>query len=915
MKIRFQIVYLTRWGQNLMVCGSLPGLGDWNAANAAVMCPVDPEKGLWDFELELEQGTVPSFEYKYVISDSGSNTCSWEWGENRKLAVSEIGYDHLQINDSWRDYSDEGRVLSSSAFTAVLLRTERYVSGRELSSKSVRNKHLVRFRVPVVRVERGHRLCVLGNVKALGEWNDKCIVRMDNPEHPVWQADVVMDSGDLTLQYKYCIYDEKTQNIVCWEKGANRCLDLSSGMKKRTMIIQSDAKFRFETDQWKGAGVAIPVFSLRSRESFGVGEFLDLKKMVDWARSVGIKMIQILPVNDTVATHTWVDSYPYAAISVFALHPIYVNLKAIGALASETTCEIMEVQRRQLNDLNQVDYEAVMRLKSRYLKLIFDEVRGKFLKDAEFKKFFEQNRSWLVPYAAFSYLRDLYGTPDFSKWGRYERFTRKLLDEVADPEAPQYDDVAVHYFIQFHLHRQLLEAAEYARASGVILKGDIPIGIYRHSVDAWMSPHLFNMNSQAGAPPDDFSERGQNWRFPTYNWLEMAEDGYQWWIGRLQNMADYFDAFRLDHILGFFRIWEIPCKSVEGVMGSFNPVIAIDVDEFQKRGITFDYNRFCKPYIRKHMLDVIFGDMADQVEQTFLVEYHPGCFHFRPQFDTQRKVEEYLKLDVQASPEQRAYNEILKKGLFYLHGEVLFFDASFPHGNVFNPRHSLNKTWSYRELDEYLRRKLDELYNDYFYRRNENFWREQALTKLPAIKNAADMLICGEDLGMVPGCVPQVMSELGILGLEVQRMPKNPRNEFGFPVDYPYLSVATPSSHDTSTVRGWWEENPARSQRFFNKVLGQSGNAPSCCEPWIVQEIITQHLYSPSMWAVFPLQDLLGMDEKLRYPDAGAERINEPGIPQYYWRYRMHVYLEELMEKHGFNSSLLSQIKASGRCV
>ncbi|OGV70126.1 MAG: hypothetical protein A2283_14305 [Lentisphaerae bacterium RIFOXYA12_FULL_48_11] len=915
MKIRFQIVCFTRWGQSLKVCGSVPVLGSWDLAKAPVMYSKDSGKGLWDVDLDVDSGSIKSFEYKYVLFESGSNTCSWEWGANRKLTVSRAGFDMFQINDFWREYSPEDNALYSSAFTKVLLRPEMHVSRKVLPGGAGRNKRIVRFRVSSLRIEPGHRLCILGNVSALGEWNEKRIVRMENSEHPVWERDVDLESDDLSLQYKYCIYDEKMQKVVCWEHGENRLLDLASVSSSKTITIQTDSRFRFETSEWKGAGVAIPVFSLRSHESFGVGEFLDLKKMVDWAKSVGLKMIQILPVNDTVATHTWVDSYPYAAISVFALHPIYINLRAIGVLASKTTCEIMEVQRRQLNDLKQLDYETVMRLKSRYLKLIFDEVSAEFLLDPEFGKFFEKNRFWLVPYAAFSYLRDLYGTPDFNKWGRYKKFTSGLLDEVTNPDAPQYADIAVHYFIQYHLHRQLLEAAEYARTNGVILKGDIPIGIYRHSVDAWMSPNLFNVDSQAGAPPDDFSERGQNWRFPTYNWRAMAEDGFGWWVSRLRKIADYFDAFRLDHILGFFRIWEIPCESLEGVMGYFNPALAVHISEIEQRGINFDHNRFCRPYIRKHMLGAIFGDMADHVEHTYLEEYWPGCYRFRPQFDTQQKVDESLKPGVQATHEERAYNERLKNGLLSLHGEVLFFDAPFSNGNTFNPRHSLNKTWSYRELDSFARGKLDELYNDYFYKRNESYWRAQALAKLPAIKDATDMLICGEDLGMVPACVPQVMSELGILSLEVQRMPKKTRNEFGHPADYPYLSVATPSSHDTSTVRGWWEEDPVRSQRFYNTILGKSGDAPSSCEPWLVRAIITQHLYSPSMWAVFPLQDLLGMDEKLRCPAAAAERINEPAISQHYWRYRMHIFLEELIKEHGFNSSLSGQVKAAGRCL
>jgi 4-alpha-glucanotransferase len=166
---------------------------------------------------------------------------------------------------------------------------------------------------------------------------------------------------------------------------------------------------------------------------------------------------------------------------------------------------------------------------------------------------------------------------------------------------------------------------------------------------------------------------------------------------------------------------------------------------------------------------------------------------------------------------------------------------------------------------------------------------------------------------MVPACVPSVMNELGILSLEVQRMPKNPKITFGHPADYPYLSVATPSSHDTSTIRGWWEEDPGRSQRFFNENLGNYGQSPFECTTDIVRQIIVQHLYSPSMWAVFPIQDLLGMSGRLRYPLPQAERINNPANPNHYWRYRMHLNLEDMPGEQEFNKILKDLIRDSGR--
>jgi 4-alpha-glucanotransferase len=175
------------------------------------------------------------------------------------------------------------------------------------------------------------------------------------------------------------------------------------------------------------------------------------------------------------------------------------------------------------------------------------------------------------------------------------------------------------------------------------------------------------------------------------------------------------------------------------------------------------------------------------------------------------------------------------------------------------------------------------------------------------------MLICGEDLGMVPDCVPAVMKQLALLSLEIQRMPKALNLQFSRPQDAPYLSVATPSTHDMSTLRGWWLEDRKTTQTFFNQELRRIGPAPASCEPWISRDIIRQHLESPAMWSIFQLQDLLGMDGALRRPDVDAERINVPAIPNYYWRYRMHLTLEAMGQAKPFNQLVQTLVRQSGR--
>ncbi len=909
MVIEFQIEYKTWFGQQLMLVGSHPLLGSGSEEKATAMEYSPGDGGLWRFRLEASE-LVP-FHYRYFIRNNSDGSVVREWGGDRTYQPLEGDQEWVVLRDRWRPMSDPGYALCSSAFTKAVFRPEEVTAAPAPRLPGKKKSVVVRFRPLAPRVLPGQQLAVCGSSSLLGSWDAGKALKAGNSRFPEWSCEVAVPLGDFPLKYKYLILDPQNSKPL-WEEGDDRTITLPGASIPQVVEIR-DEKFSYPGAPWKGAGVAIPVFSLRREKGFGVGEFSDLQLLADWASSVGITMIQILPVNDTVATHTWHDSYPYAAISVFALHPLYINLLKIGKLHSAITQRIVDAQGEYLDSLGKIDYEAVMTLKSRFFKLIYDQQKEEFLADGGFLAFFSRNEHWLKPYAAFSYLRDLFNTPDFTRWDGFTALTPGLLRELTDPAAPHYDDIAIHYFIQYQAHCQLLEAAEYARSRGVVLKGDIPIGIYRNSVDAWLNPRLFHMECQAGAPPDDFSVTGQNWRFPTYNWEAMASDNFSWWQQRLRQMSSYFDAFRIDHILGFFRIWEIPATQVQGLMGYFNPSIPYSRGEILYKGIRFDENRFCKPYIRDHFLADLFGDLTAGVKATFLEEYAPGCYALRPSFDNQQKIEAFLTPSPDDDADRRSYLNRLKQGLFTLVAEVLFLEAPGSGGDAWFPRNSFHATHSYRELDPETRRLLDEIYIDYFYRRNEEFWRGKAMQKLPAIKSATEMLLCGEDLGMVPACVPDVMNDLGILSLEVQRMPKNPKLEFGHPAHYPYLSVATPSSHDTSTIRGWWEEDRERTRKFYTQYLGHQGEAPATCTPEMVREIVAQHLWSPAMWTVFPLQDLLGMDEELRHPDPGAERINQPGNPDHYWRYRFHTALEELAEKEEFNAMLRQMIAESGR--
>lgn len=907
MQLSFHLHFQTQWGQQIAVIGNLPELGHWDPARALPLHYFDG--GRWEVPLDLAENFSGTLEYKYIILHSGSDRVEWEAGDNRHYQLNGKRFTEVAFRDQWRSRYEEQQALYSSAFTQVLMRRE--PSESTLATPKTGSIHRLQLRAP--RIDAQHVMAVVGSHPALGAWDERQALVMDDSQFPLFRADLALKGPSQVIEYKYGVYDPEKKKFVTWETGPNRALTYEASRRRKQLTVHTEEAFRYPVGNWKGAGLAIPVFALRSEHSHGVGEFTDLRSMVDWGQQTGMKLIQVLPINDTVATHTWVDSYPYAAISVFALHPLFLNPDAIAELQDPETLLELQGEARRLNALEEIDYEAVMRLKSRWFKLLYDQEQERFHADEAYQAFFERNQDWLVDYAAFSMLRDRYGNVDFRTWPEYSDYDAQAIAELTDPQQPHYHDLAIHYFIQYHLHRQMLDAATYARENGVVLKGDIPIGIYRHSVDAWVAPHLYNMDAQAGAPPDDFAVAGQNWRFPTYNWEVMAEDGYAWWKRRMQKMAVYFDAYRIDHILGFFRIWEIPGDQIQGILGQFNPSLPLNGYELASRGVWHDKERLTQPYIRWHILQERFGEYAASVRDEFLDEPAPNHYAFKPHVDTQRKLEAYLNDKIYHHPESEWYFEAVRQGLYSLITEVIFLPNHQTDEEAYDPRVALHFTRSYQDLDDGMKGRLDAIYNEYFYHRHEDFWRGQGLTKLPPLKDATDMLVCGEDLGMVPDCVPPVMRQLGILSLEIQRMPKSNKIQFAHPGDAPYLSVVSPSTHDMPGIRGWWEQDPATTQEFYNHGLGHGGGAPYFCEPWIARDIIVQHLYSPAMWAILPWQDLMAMDGDLRRDNPQDEQINVPANPTHYWRYRMHLSLEQLMEQKHFNQTVQAMVKQAGR--
>ena len=894
MKIQFNIHYKTQWGQSLYLL-IYPISGDTEDVSTEGFIMRCNEKSEWNAEITTD--TVDSVSYQYAIINQ-DKSLQFEYGGIRKIDFPVLK-ESVIIYDNWRaSYGDSPFV--TAAFSDCFFKRS------PLETLSPDQKGNVVLRVNCPQMESDRHFAIVGNQDILGNWDVAHKVRLDESKYPVWS--IALDAKKITfpLEYKYLIVDTKTDEVLAWGGGPNRLLQNAD---KNSLTVVNDEHFIRTIPSWKGAGVAIPVFSLRSESGFGIGEFDDLKKMVDWGRKTGQRIIQTLPINDTILYHTNYDSYPYNAVSVYALHPIYLHMESLGKLKTKKQKDYFHAKKLELNAQTFSDYQNVMNAKWEFFKLIYPQESPAVFASDDYKVFFEANKEWLVPYAAFSYLRDLNGTPEFGKWPDFGIYNQAEIEALSSPELAHYNDIAIFYFLQYHLHKQLMAVHDYARANGIAIKGDIPIGVSPRSVDAWVEPDLFNANGQAGAPPDDFSATGQNWGFPTYNWELMEKNGYQWWKKRFQKLAEYFDAYRIDHILGFFRIWEIPVDAVWGLTGSFRPALPFTRSELESRGVWMDENRFLKPYLKEHVLYATFGKYTDDVIREYLLTDGWQNYKFKPEYDTQKKIEKHF-----ASLGYNFGNKevLIRDGLYMLHCEVLFVrDSREP--DKFHPRISMHSSATFRDLPENTRRLLDKLYVDYFYHRHTEFWKQQALKKLPALISATNMLVCGEDLGMVPDSVPDVMNELEIISLEIQRMPKKPNTEFAMPSEAPYRSVCTTSTHDMNPIRAWWEEDPVLTQRFYNRALAMQGPAPATCESWIAERIIEQHLQSQAMLIILPWQDWMALDLTLCLEHPFAERINVPSNPRNFWCYRMHMTLEQLLKEKEFNSKITQMIKESGR--
>jgi 4-alpha-glucanotransferase len=624
-------------------------------------------------------------------------------------------------------------------------------------------------------------------------------------------------------------------------------------------------------------GVVVPLFSLRSKESVGIGEFLDLVPFGQWANKCGMDLIQLLPVNDTGE-----ESSPYSARSAFALNPVYIRLQEIKG-ANEILGNEPKEQNEKFMSHSRIPYIEVVRYKRHALRMIFDKTKSDIAANESFAKWIDKN-DWVQPYSIFCARKAENNEAHWKEWQK--------KDNISE------DDILFQKWMQWIAENQFLKAINELNKLGVRLKGDIPILINEDSADVWHYPQFFSLENRAGAPPDMFCYNGQNWAFPTYKWDNLEKENFAWWHHRVSHAAKFYHAYRIDHVLGFFRIWVVPEAEYTGVLGNFSPSVPIHINEFLQAGIPKETVRYLTtPSFGEEQLKIWFGFEFEKAKPKYF-EYSSGSYILKKEYCSERNImalneEQCIKESLLNAYWDRVFTpssteEILHPYWYWYNAPVLFT----------LPEHEVNIIKGIIRNNE---------------AKQEDLWSKNGHKLLSMLSEEADMLVCAEDLGAVPNCVPGVLQNLGILALRVERWTRDwqKNGQPYIPIsEYPRLSVCTTSNHDSSTLLGLWNESDFDRDLYWQHI-GQSGKVPDVLSAEHVNLIVKNIFNSNSLIAILPLQDFMALSQKFIPKNPEDDRVNVPGIvdPKN-WTWRMPCHLEELLDDSKL-SNLIAELTKS----
>jgi len=633
-------------------------------------------------------------------------------------------------------------------------------------------------------------------------------------------------------------------------------------------------------------GAAVPVGALRTKKGIGVGEFSDLADFAVLCKKMRVGLIQILPVNDT-----GFESSPYSSLTAFGLHPLYLRIEELDefAAAGDSVKKRIKKARDNFDKNTRFHHYQVLKEKLEICREIYEASKEQIVKNSALSSWIEQN-SWVKQYAVYRRLKEKNDQKSWKDWSEYSSVTAADIDKLWNDKSLREEHI-FWAWLQHALDTQFSKAAQAIKDAGLVLEGDLPILMNEDSCDVWAHPEIFIQELSAGAPPDMYSPDGQNWGFPIYNWEEQEKDNFSWWKKRLAVAGKYYQAYRIDHVLGFFRIWASSHRDYSSSIGRYVPYAPVTSGDLKKLG--FDKGRIrwvSQAHIPTDELTEILkkskggsADVkaeADKICSKALMRVNEEELWIFKKKITGEKDIDALKFSTEISN--------------YLKGkwkDRVFLE--YKKGKFFPVWYFRNAT-AYKTFTEQEKSALEELLAKR-QQRSERVWAQQGLKLLSVLVQSSTMLPCAEDLGAVPACVPKVLNKLKILGLRVTRWHRE-WDKGGQPYvpfeNYPQLSVCTPAVHDSSTVRQWWEQEADQGQ--FAGFIGVP-SLPKVYNPGTAKVILSKTAQARSRFRVFQIQDLLHLSNNWYSADPSDERVNVPGTANdFNWTYRLPATISEI---------------------
>lgn len=953
--VRFRVKCHTSFGEELFIVGDCKELGNWQTKCAQqLFYEADSDSWVGDICFPLTSSTR-TIQYKYFKSND-TQEAQWEPEENHIIHLDSVASPaFVEISDTFRWNDPILNTFTRSAFTEVITKRTNPVAPPRISPNKVNPGEVsVNFSVMCPYVKRNQTLCIVGSCPELGEWNPEKALLLADLDFPLWTGAATFKRSSFPFEYKYIIRDQESETHevheiesvedeekdthYIWENCENRtCKGVTGEFVDASFpatIIVSDWYISPNANLFRGMGIHCPLFSVRTSESCGVGQYSDIRRLVDLCKLIGSSMIELLPLNDTTASpnsYQIRNSSPYNIISCFALNPIYINLlEIIPSLPSDIFNDIAS-HKFQFEQRREVDYGDVYRFKMNILHKIYDI--SKELRSTDYDDFCAFNEEWLNPYSLFCVLCDEQGTSEFWKWNLKVRHI--TTEEINRISREKEDETKFIKWVQFIADRQLRASAEYASSSGIVLKVDVPFGVQRNSCDCWCNERLFKLDFQEGSAPSQEEPEGGNYGYAAYNWKAMKTDNFSWWRLRMKRLSDLFQSVHIDHVEDFFRAYLIhhcdfssifdSVSTFEKVMGHFSPSNCITKEELDQKGL-WDIERYVRPYVRLHILREKFGSEADSVANNFFVprriDGNDDFYDFKDSCNTPEKLESILNRTIPDVSKRNHYRTCLLQLL----SNVILIRSSCPnHENSFYFRSNVTiehveengsvfPSTSFNELDNHQKQQILELYNEYLFGRQSELWLREGVPKLEMLDKSSKMLLFG-DFSADYGDLFERESECkSIIQLQNSLHGNKKNKTYESASSFAYLSQCQPSHPAASSIRAWWEENKNSAFNFWRDELKQNPekfNQYCVCD--ILSKVIEYNLNSQSMWCVLLLQDVVNTFDCLRREYPNEERIFKVNQSRNGNLYRFPWSLEELINYNDWTNYVRNLVQKAKR--